>query len=54
MFDNDEKKLLKALVEKEIESFKEKEVGLVDVSPQFLKGEKKYEQFLEELINKLK
>lgn len=53
MFNEDEKTLLKSLVKKELEEFEKKEIGIVDMPPQFLKGEKKYEMFLKELIKKL-
>ena len=55
MLTEDEKKYLKKLVEKDLEKFKDEgETIITNVSPGFLKGEKEYEDFLKELIEKLK
>ncbi len=55
MFTDDEKQYLKKLVEKDLEKFTaEEETIITNISPGFLKGEKKYEDFLRELIEKLK
>lgn len=49
-----EKEYLRKLIEKDLEKFQEEEKGIVDMSPGFLEGEKKYEEFLKELLEKLK
>jgi len=54
VFTEDEKKILKLLVRKEIDEFtKEGKTLIVDDNPSFLAVEEKYEQFLERLLNKL-
>ena len=54
-FDEKEKKLLKLLVEKEIESLQAEgeTVFISEDHPNFLAGEEKYEEFLERLLKKL-
>ena len=55
MLTDEEKQYLKKLVENDLKRFKaEEETIITNVSPGFLKGEKKYEDFLKELIEKLK
>ena len=55
MFDKKEKKLLRVLVKKELDNFKaEKDTILNSMSPGFLGAEVKYEEFLKNLLNKLK
>lgn len=53
-FTEDEKKLLKMLVKKEKEEFdKEGKTIIVDDNPGFEALEEKYDEFLENLLNKL-
>jgi hypothetical protein len=53
-FTPDEKKLLKTLVQKELDSFNEEGKTLfVDDNPGFMALEEKYEIFLERLLKKL-
>lgn len=55
MFDKNEKELLALLVKKELDDFKaEKDTVLDSMSPAFLGAEVKYEEFLKNLLNKLK
>lgn len=54
MFTDTEKEYLRKIVKRELQDFKEEEKGVVDMSPAFLKGEKKFEDFLKELLEKLK
>jgi len=50
----DEKKFLKALVQKEQAHYeKEKKTLLIDMPLNFLKGEHDYKHFLEQLLKKL-
>ncbi len=51
----EEKELLKFLVKKELELFKKEKSTITDnMSPKFIKSEELNEDFLEELIAKLK
>ncbi|MBW2972394.1 hypothetical protein KY359_05135 [Candidatus Woesearchaeota archaeon] len=54
-FDDKERKLLKLLVEKEMETLRAEgqTVFIVEDYPGFLAGEEKYEEFLEKLLKKL-
>lgn len=54
-FTENEKKLLKTLVQNELKALKEegKTVFIVEDHPDFLAGEEKYEDFLENLLKKL-
>ncbi len=54
-FSDKEKKLLKILVQNELDSLKEEgeTVFIVEDYPGFLAGEEKYEEFLETLLKKL-
>ena len=54
-FDTNEKKLLKTLVQKELETLKAEgeTVFIVEDHPDFLAGEERYEEFLERLLKKL-
>ena len=52
-FTEDEKKLLKHLIEKEIEQFEKKEEKIRPLVPQFLAIEEKYDLFLKELLKKM-
>ena len=54
MFTDIEKGYLRKLIEKDLEKFQSEEKGIVDMSPGFIKGEKEYEEFLKELLEKLK
>ena len=53
MFDENEKKLLRWLVEKEIKRFEEEESEIRPMAPQFLAIEDKYDSFLKKLMEKL-
>jgi len=53
MFTDDEKKLLKLLVKKEIEESELKEKRIIDDSPSELKVEEKYDEFLKKILKKL-
>jgi hypothetical protein len=53
MFTEDEKKLLKLLVKKEIKEFELKEMRVIDESPSELTVEEKYDEFLKRLLDKL-
>lgn len=49
-----EKKFLKAIVQKELEHFaRDKKTLFVDLPVSFLKGEHDYQHFLEQLLKKL-
>lgn len=54
-FTDNEKKLLKTLVQSELRTLKEEgnTVFIVEDYPDFLAGEEKYEDFLENLLKKL-
>lgn len=54
-FTEKEKKFLKVLVKKELDALKEEgeTVLIVEDHPDFLAGEEKYEDFLENLLKKL-
>jgi len=54
-FTDNEKKLLKTLVQSELDNLKAEgeTVFIVEDYPDFLAGEEKYEEFLERLLNKL-
>ncbi len=53
-FTPDEKKLLKSLVQKELETFKQEETTFVTQdNPGFLALEERYEEFLEKLLTRL-
>jgi hypothetical protein len=53
-FTEDEKKLLKLLVKKELESVDaEGKTVLIEDNPSFLATEERYEEFLERLLKKL-
>ena len=55
MFTDIEKEYLKKLVEKDLKHFREQEKNIIsDMRPGFLKGEKEYEIFLKEVLEKLK
>jgi len=49
----DERKLLKELVKKELEVFEKEEKTIIEISPGFLSAEVKYDLFLKDLLNKL-
>lgn len=55
VFDDKERKLLKLLVEKELETLKAEgeSVFISEDYPDFLAGEERYEEFLERLLKKL-
>ena len=53
MFTENEKLVLKKLVKEELKKFENEEKSIIEVSPEFLKGETKYEEFLKKLISKL-
>jgi hypothetical protein len=53
MLTKSEKEYLRKLVEKDLQKFQEEEKGIVDISPGFLEGEKKYEEFLRDILEKL-
>lgn len=54
-FTDNERKLLKTLVQNELKNLKEQgnTVFIVEDHPDFLAGEEKYEDFLESLLKKL-
>lgn len=52
MFTNDEKEYLRIIMRRELEHF-QKEKIVTDERIVFLQGEKKYEDFLRELLRKL-
>ncbi len=55
MLTKDEKKYLKALVEKQLEDFKKREkIADFDTTPVWVKGTDDYEKFLKEIMEKLK
>ena len=54
MLNPNEKEYLRRIVKQELKKFKSTKKFLVDVSPGFLAGEEKYEDFLEKLLSKLK
>jgi len=54
MFTDNEKKLLKILVEKELEEVGEKEEEIRPDFPDILGAEEKYDDFLKKLLEKLK
>jgi hypothetical protein len=53
MFEKDEQKLLKWLVEKELEKFEAAEKEIRPLAPQFLVIEESYDAFLKKLLGKL-
>jgi hypothetical protein len=53
MFDTNEKKLLKSLVEKELSGFEKQESKIIDKSISDVKLELEYDEFLKNLIKKL-
>jgi len=55
MFNEDEKKFLKMLVERELKALKANETTMArEASVAFLKAEHEYEHFLEKVMEKLK
>ncbi|MBW2999679.1 hypothetical protein KY339_03325 [Candidatus Woesearchaeota archaeon] len=52
MFNENEKKLLKALVEKELKEFEEEGDTIIDTIIPFLNLEVKYDEFLKSLLEK--
>ncbi|MBU0461419.1 MAG: hypothetical protein KJ574_02420 [Nanoarchaeota archaeon] len=53
MFEKDEKKLLKWLVEQEIKKFEDESGEIRPLVPQFLAIEEEYDQFLKKVLEKL-
>jgi len=53
MFDENEKKVLKALVKKELEGFEKEESTIIEKSIPDVELELKYEEFLKGLMKKL-
>ena len=50
----DEKRYLKAIVQKELDHFsREQKTLFIDLPPAFLKGEHDYKHFLEQLLKRL-
>lgn len=54
MFTEDEKKLLKMLVKKELDDFESEEKIIHPEMPQLLAIEESYDEFLKKLLEKLK
>ncbi|MBU0629082.1 MAG: hypothetical protein KKC75_07880 [Nanoarchaeota archaeon] len=54
MFDQKEKDVLRILVKKELERFEKEENSIMDKSPKELKLEVSYDEFLKNIIKKLK
>ncbi|MBW3019916.1 hypothetical protein KY334_01350 [Candidatus Woesearchaeota archaeon] len=52
-FTKDEITFLRELVEREIDKFRKEGATIIDVSPQLLALEERYEDFMEDLIEKL-
>lgn len=53
MFSEDEKKLLKLLIKKEISEFELEGKKIIDDSPSELRVEEEYDSFLKKLLEKL-
>tara|TARA_Y100000310_G_scaffold339981_1_gene434352 strand:+ start:2637 stop:2801 length:165 start_codon:yes stop_codon:yes gene_type:complete len=53
MFTDKEKEMLKILVKKELESFEAKDDAILFEGVKFTSVEKKYDQFLKDLLEKL-
>lgn len=51
---NEEKNILKELVERELKEFENEEKVIRDVMPTFIASEEKYESMLKDLLGKLK
>ncbi len=51
---NEEKNVLKKLVERELKEFENEEKVIRDVMPTFIASEEKYESMLKDLLGKLK
>ncbi len=55
MITENEKKYLKLLVERDLKNLKKAESTIIqEISPAFLKGESEYEDFINNIIKKLK